>query len=686
MHTPSPKFFCPRCKTAFDADMRFCGHCGADMHRASGLLYRGDDPARNATMPQSALEDSEHEAGDPWIGRVIDNRYRVTVQLGQGGMGAVYQVEHQRMGKIAAMKVLHRELAQEKEVVRRFQREAQAVSRLNHPNTVQVFDFGVYKGALYLVMEYVPGVDLGALVKRDGPLPFAQAAPLFHQICAALSEAHALGVIHRDLKPENVLVTRTSDGSDFIKVLDFGLAKLTEREDLAEVTDSGSIVGTPYYMSPEQIRGEHIDARSDIYSLGALMYRVLTGEPPYRAQSPVGVLTKHLTAELVPPSQRVPEQHLDPRLDAVVCRALEKKPADRFQTVEELTDAISTAYTELTGDSSTSFTPSGGNLRRPSTASTIDGPSYTPRRIADIDDVSSDRRLRREDLDAYERSLRRARLIRGTAYPLLALGAVGGGVYYLVTRPPGVQTVEVEPNNAADEATLIAANTSIQGYLGKRESKTVPDKDTFQLASDIAPDGSQKVTASATGLPNIDIKLDLYDAKGKFLARADEGGVGRGEWIRDLRVRTPVYAVVSESMRGRPGELPTENVSDAYTLRVVVEPVSDESETEPNNLDSEAAELAPGGAVQGYADRRGDVDAYRFSGPAGTYRVELEGGTEGVPLRLRIGNAPPTRERTLSVELAPGAVVRVERDDGAAQPRPTGEEPKPYTLRIASAP
>ena len=140
--------------------------------------------------------------------------------------------------------------------------------------------------------EYVRGEDLGAIVRRDGPMPFARVAPIFEQICAALAEAHEVGIIHRDLKPENVLVTRSKEGRDVVKVVDFGLAKVREREEMNEVTGRGNLIGTPYYMSPEQIRSEPIDGRSDVYSLGAMLYRVLTGEPPFSGATPIGVLTK----------------------------------------------------------------------------------------------------------------------------------------------------------------------------------------------------------------------------------------------------------------------------------------------------------------------------------------------------------------------------------------------------------
>ena len=161
-----------------------------------------------------------------WLGHIVDGRYRVLEAIGRGGMGVVYKVEHVRMGKIAAMKVLHRDLADDPDVIQRFEREAAAVSRLDHPNTVHVFDFGATQGALYLIMEYVRGADLSRLIDRDGPMPFARAAPLLIQILGALTEAHELGIVHRDLKPDNVLVTRTTGGRDFAKVLDFGLAKV----------------------------------------------------------------------------------------------------------------------------------------------------------------------------------------------------------------------------------------------------------------------------------------------------------------------------------------------------------------------------------------------------------------------------------------------------------------------------
>src|SRR5262245_30917769 len=232
--TPAQKFVCPRCGTSIDEPARYCAECGADMTHASPLeaAQRATEPASEPLGRTSELEPIDRRLSDSnraWLGKVVDGRYRVLEVIGRGGMGVVYRVEHMRMGKLAAMKVLHRDLAQDPEVVQRFEREAAAVSKLHHPHTVQVFDFGNAQGALYLIMEYVRGLDLAHIIRRDGPMPWPRCAPLLAQICGALQEAHELGIVHRDLKPENVLITRTTGGRDYAKVLDFGLAKLDQR-------------------------------------------------------------------------------------------------------------------------------------------------------------------------------------------------------------------------------------------------------------------------------------------------------------------------------------------------------------------------------------------------------------------------------------------------------------------------
>ena len=640
------------------------------------------------------ISDERAEGRDRWLGRIIDDRYRVLEVLGSGGMGMVYRVEHQRMGKIAAMKVLHPEHSRQPDLEARFRREAEAISRLTHPNTVQVFDFGTMQGTLYLIMEYVRGQDLSTLIQRDSPLRFARVAPILAQICAALGEAHALGIVHRDLKPENVLVTRTHRGRDFAKILDFGLVKLgaspdrtdqeerAEHEDRAAVTDRGTIIGTPYYMSPEQIRGEEVDGRTDIYALGSVMYRMLTGEHAFAAGTPMGVLTKHLTAKLVPPSVRAPDRDIAPVLDDIVARAMAKSPDDRYATIGAMLDDIEAAFATLCAGAA-----GASSLDMVETAS---WPAHRAVGVAhalahdDADDIDygmdSALRLRRADLDGFERALRRRRLVRVAVVPAILAGLAGLAAYLLLLRAEAPREAEREPNNQMDDATLIAPDRPVTGYLGKRISRRAPDRDYFRVRDlPAAPgDAGSVVTAHVSALPNIDIALSLFDPTGKLLARVSEGGVGQGEHIRRLRVNSPVHALVTEAM-GEGVRLPTENVSDAYTLTVAFAPEAADLESEPNGGPSDAMALVPGRPVTGYLDHERDVDCYRFEGTAGAYALRIEGAAD-VPLQWQLGTGAPSSEREARVELAPGDIVRLERvDDGdgerGAAPLPGADQP-----------
>lgn len=669
MNTPLPKPQCPRCGARFDAPTNYCGRCGA------GITASASDNSITGLGDASASELADRRnAPDPWVGRLVDNRYRVIEAIGRGGMGVVYKIEHQRMGKLAAMKVLHGDLARDSEVIRRFRLEASAVSRLTHPNTVQVFDFGSAEGALYLVMELVRGLDLGQMVKRDGPMGFERAAPLFGQICASLIEAHALGIVHRDLKPENVLVTRTHGGRDFVKVLDFGLAKLSEREDRANETDRGSIVGTPYYMSPEQIRGEDVDARSDVYSVGALMYRVLAGENAYEAKSPVGVLTKHLTAELVPPSEKNPDAMIPRTVDALVAQAMEKDAGDRFQSAAELLAALEQAFGEIASDatpirlSSGGFSGSSGRVARPKRPHTEDP----------IDDgIGSSLRLRRDDIDTYERSLKRTRVLSSVAIPIALLAVAGAATYFVWFRPTPPASHEREPNNELASATLIAIDHPVSGYLGKRLGKTEPDLDFFSVP---LPAGDYVVTAQVSALPNIDISIEVFDPIGRMITRVDENGVGGSEMLRRRRIDGSVVFLVTETTFGGP-RLPVENVSDPYELVVTIDSDGLLAEIEPNDADVEAMTASPAKTMTGWLDRRMDIDVYRFDGLAGRYVISV-GGAATVPVVIDTASET-SATRTLTATLSPGDTITLRRSDAtlpAGQALPGMDEP--YLLRI----
>ncbi|MEZ4327612.1 MAG: protein kinase [Polyangiales bacterium] len=285
------------------------------------------------------LEQEAVEGVDPLVGRILLGRYRITKLLGEGGMGKVYLAE-QKMGtatRSVAIKTLHSELNSDPQLVARFHRECETVIDLHHPNTVQFYDFGELEDkTLFIVMEYIQGEDLAHTLQR-GAIEPDRADRLLIQICGSLFEAHNMGVVHRDLKPENVLLTQRGGQTDFVKVLDFGIAKRNEAEDesQAKLTKQGMVLGTPPYMSPEQFSGQSLDARSDIYSLGVMTYEILTGHLPFEARTPWEWATKHLTAPPTPIETYPGGASLPPRKKAAIMRALAKNRDDRHATVME---------------------------------------------------------------------------------------------------------------------------------------------------------------------------------------------------------------------------------------------------------------------------------------------------------------------------------------------------------------
>ncbi|MDB4954743.1 MAG: serine/threonine protein kinase [Myxococcales bacterium] len=626
------------------------------MTRASAL----DAAARSSTNHPALADTSASDPGDEgqptadrrlsdsnqqWLGKIVDGRYRVIEVLGRGGMGVVYRVEHLRMGKIAAMKVLHRDLANDPEVIKRFEHEAAAVSKLHHPHTVQVFDFGTAQDALYLIMEYVRGLDLGNIIKRDGPLPWSRAAPLLAQICGALQEAHELGIVHRDLKPENVLITRTTRGRDYAKVLDFGLAKLEEAKPPRDMTDRQAIVGTPYCMSPEQIRGDDVDARSDIYSCGAMMFEVLTGQHLFAGSTAVGVLTKHLTTEPDAPSMRAPKMGIDPRVDHLCRKALAKDPSERWQSAALFAEALEEVYAETVGEGT-----------GPGSAKSSSKRLGKDLAIPAEDHADSALRLRRSDIDSYERGLQRQRVI-ALALAGAFVAAVIGVAGFVITRDPPMLGTEREPNDDAAHANRIEAGTPVTGYLGRRESVTAGDRDTYVVPWDT---GARRiVTVKVSGIPNIDLDLSVNDGDGLHGTTIDEGGIGEGEVMHRRAIDGPLVITVAQTLQ-KDQKYPVENVSDPYTLEVIEERAG-EGETEPNNTDADANALEPTYELRGFLDTRQDVDVLRWTGADGAYQIVVR--ADGLPLAWRVGDGKMRTPGAASVTLKRGDLIRLERTD-----------------------
>jgi serine/threonine-protein kinase len=307
---------CGQCHREAPEGAMFCSFCGASIR------------------PQTAAG----EPPDPLIGQKIHGKYLVTELIGRGGMGEVYKANHLSLDRPVVLKLLKKSFLNDPSIEQRFHREARAASRLNHPNSISIIDFGkTDDNTLFMAMEYLSGRSLARVIAEDQPIPEARVVHIGAQILAALAEAHALGIIHRDLKPENVMLESRRDEPDFVKVLDFGIAKLNEPGDGAgRLTQAGIVCGTPGYMSPEQVRGDELDPRSDIYSVGVILYEMLSGVLPFEADTPMGLVTKHLVEEVPPLSVRRPGLQVSPGLEELVLRCLAKDREHRPASAEDL--------------------------------------------------------------------------------------------------------------------------------------------------------------------------------------------------------------------------------------------------------------------------------------------------------------------------------------------------------------
>ena len=279
---------------------------------------------------------SPDDSGVVPIGSVLDGRYRVDAVLGKGGMGRVYKGEHTGIGRAVAIKVLHPDLGRNKEAAARFQREALASGRLDHPNIVGVSDFGVMEdGSLYLVMEALEGEGLGARLERDVRISWPESCDIVRQVLAGLRHAHDKGVVHRDIKPDNIFLAH-KDGERIIKILDFGIAKLyAGTGDDPAMTRAGLTVGTPAYLSPEQAVGGEIKPASDLYSLSVVFYEMLTGRPPFEDKDPLQIMTAHVSRDVPRFAEVARDLKVPPALEVVIRKGLEKMQADRYGSANE---------------------------------------------------------------------------------------------------------------------------------------------------------------------------------------------------------------------------------------------------------------------------------------------------------------------------------------------------------------
>lgn len=574
---------CPRCGKETPERTNFCAACGFNLiGTRDGLAFR-----------------------DPLIGVVIGDRYRLLSRIGVGGMGTVYKAEHVRMGKVVAVKLLHGDLSRDESMIRRFNREARAASRLSSPHTVSVFDYGQTEGLVYLVMEYLQGSDLGQILRSRGPIGLKHVAKIIAQVADSLDEAHKHGIVHRDLKPENIFICAESSSgrAEHVKVLDFGLAKLraTREESLVDSV-VGSIIGTPHYMSPEQITGKEVDVRSDVYSLGAVAYKLLTGSPPFEHANPVAVLSSHLTA----PPPRIAE--VNPELESIqpiLDTALAKLPEERFQSVLQLSEALSRVVMDPEA------------FARDSAGPTLSVPAV------DFEDAST-----RKDFDRFERRLKIRRFLKGFFAFALFCGAGYYAYWGLAIRPLERSAVESEPNEDVHQATPLFPEAPIHGYIGNSEDDRARDVDYFQIENE---GGTPRVARiEVTGVPGLDLVVHASDEAGQQLAAINSWGEGEGEIILNIPI-SGYYAYVRVRDYWIRGQLPRSNLDEPYTITLTLRDRFPNEETEPNDRITDAFEIREGEQYVGFLGGPDDVDVFRLPAlPESTMvAVNITEGGEG---------------------------------------------------------
>ncbi len=307
---------CPVCSRQYPDDIRFC--------QDDGTTLRADAPATTL------------------VGQVVADRYHVLEKLGEGGMGQVYKAQHVKMDRLCAIKVMSPSMAHDADSIARFKREASNASKISHPNVCAIYDFGeTPDGLIYLAMEFIDGKSLTHTIENEGALPLARATAIFKQTADALQAAHDLGIVHRDLKPDNIMLGRGRDGGDLVKVVDFGIAKAFGGDTAGQkVTKTGLVVGTPEFMSPEQLSGDKVDGRSDLYSLALVYFRMLTGELPFQGDSVQETMVKRLTDEPAKLAATRPDLTFPDGLQQVLDAALARWPADRYQSVAKFADDV----------------------------------------------------------------------------------------------------------------------------------------------------------------------------------------------------------------------------------------------------------------------------------------------------------------------------------------------------------
>jgi hypothetical protein len=527
---------CPNCENVSDGN-RFCTQCGAEL--ASPLAPTV--PASGGAKSPAAV--SPISASSVLTGRTLDQKYYLESELGVGGMGTVYRAGRLLIGDRVAVKVLHPDQMADPQAVERFRREAQTAARLKHPNVVTVYDFGVSSDGLnYQVMELAEGESLRGLVERHGRLAETAVAEIIRQVCEALDEAHRQGIVHRDIKPENILV-QTIPGGLQVKVLDFGIAALRDVK-AGRLTRAGAVVGTPHYMSPEHCLGEELDGRSDVYSLGVVLFEMLTGVVPFDSPTLTAIVVKHVNDPPPPPRKLNPR--ISPAVESVVLRALEKRRDARPQTAGEMArELIAAAGGARLGSHHPTKVVAPGAVTPAAIATPILNEVVAP----ELDSGAAtllDGAPAFDEVSAKTGSSRRLVL---AIFGALLLLAVGGLWWYLYNGGNEKAAAANDSAGSGKRALIVSSQPSTPARSAKASPSTSPLAAGSLPASNkpwgLIPDQTTGVADAANVLGPVDRRTAVISPGGQLALEYREGkffGDGQGA---DLRVYGPEQGRIS---------------------------------------------------------------------------------------------------------------------------------------------
>ena len=491
---------CPQCGTEYETAARFC-------------------PADGTSL--------RPKGSDTLVGRILADRYHILKKIGEGGMGRVYLGEHVKMNRQCAIKVMSPALVNDHESAARFAREASNAARIIHPNVAAVFDYGESEGLVYLVMEYVEGEPLSRVLAREAPLTVERSLEIARQIADGLGAAHELGIIHRDLKPDNILVSRKAGGREVAKVVDFGIAKAVQDSAGEALTRTGLVIGTPEFMSPEQLLGDPIDIRSDLYALGCILHLMLTAAPPFVAPTREQMIKRRLAEE--PPKVRLLDPGLPDSLERVVEKLLARTPGERYGSAAEVRDALS-----------------GSHARHPGIA-TPSGPGrMTPRSLPTV----GFERASMMTTEVTPSAMSPARRRRGLALLGGAVAIVGAALALRSARStslpatPVATVARADSTRRADSARARTASDSVTRAAALAATTPVSRKDSVAAAkaaavkAKAAPVGRDSASLASAAVADSTRRA----ARLARLAHRQRDSVSRAEGAVPATVRAPLQA------------------------------------------------------------------------------------------------------------------------------------------------